>query len=71
MNVRALSTERQALGLVLGRLSEQQFRRAIAISQGDLTVFLTQPISAALLALAAVALVAPVAWRLWSRLRPA
>jgi putative tricarboxylic transport membrane protein len=38
------------LGLVLGPLAEQQFRRAIAISQGDLSVFLTRPIAAALVA---------------------
>ena len=40
------------LGLVLGPLAEHQFRRAVAISEGDLTVFLTRPISAALLAIA-------------------
>ena len=28
------------IGLILGPLAEQQFRRAVAISQGDLTVFL-------------------------------
>jgi len=40
------------LGLVLGPLSELQFRRAMAISEGDVSVFLTRPISAALLLLA-------------------
>jgi putative tricarboxylic transport membrane protein len=40
------------LGLVLGPLAELQFKRAVAISEGDLTVFLTRPISAALLAIA-------------------
>ncbi len=48
------------LGLVLGPLSEQQFRRAMAISEGDLTVFVTRPISAALLLLAAAVLLAPM-----------
>jgi putative tricarboxylic transport membrane protein len=48
------------LGLVLGPLSEQQFRRALAISEGDVTVFLTRPISATLLGLAVVALVTPL-----------
>ena len=33
------------LGLVLGPLAEQQFRRALAISEGDLSVFVTRPIS--------------------------
>ena len=37
------------LGLVLGPLAELQFRRAIAISEGDLSVFVTRPISAVLL----------------------
>ena len=48
------------LGLILGPLSEQQFRRALAISEGDLSVFVTRPISAALLVAGACAvLVAP------------
>ena len=38
------------LGLVLGPLSELQFRRAMAISEGDISVFVTRPISAVLLA---------------------
>jgi len=48
------------LGLVLGPMAEQQFRRAAAISEGDLTVFATRPICAALLAAAALILVAPL-----------
>jgi putative tricarboxylic transport membrane protein len=51
------------LGLVLGPLSEQQFRRALAISEGDLSVFVTRPISAALLAAAAAVLVGPWVWK--------
>jgi putative tricarboxylic transport membrane protein len=47
------------LGLVLGPLAEQQFRRAVAISEGDLSVFVTRPISAVLLAAAAAMLLAP------------
>lgn len=46
------------IGLILGPLAEEQFRRALSISQGDLTVFLTQPIAAGLLLLAFVLLVA-------------
>jgi len=41
------------IGLILGPLAEAQFRRALAISQGDPGVFFTQPISAGLLALTA------------------
>ena len=45
------------LGLVLGPLSELQFRRAMAISEGDISVFVTRPISAVLLLVAAMLLV--------------
>ena len=55
------------IGMILGPLAEQQFRRALAISQGDMSVFLTRPLSAALLALAALALAAPVAVKVWRR----
>ncbi len=48
------------VGLILGPLAEQQFRRALAISQGDATVFLTHPISAALLAIAALLVIGPL-----------
>jgi putative tricarboxylic transport membrane protein len=51
------------LGLVLGPMAEQQFRRAVAISEGDLAVFVTRPISAALLGAALLALVAPLLLR--------
>jgi putative tricarboxylic transport membrane protein len=51
------------LGLILGPLAEQQFRRALAISQGDYSVFLTRPISATLLACAALVLVLPLLLR--------
>ena len=37
------------IGLILGPLAESQFRRALAISQGDPSVFFTHPISASLL----------------------
>ena len=55
------------IGLILGPLAEQQFRRAVAISQGDLTVFLTRPISATILALAVAALLVPMLVRHWRR----
>jgi putative tricarboxylic transport membrane protein len=45
------------LGLILGPMAELQWRRAMAISQGDATVFVSRPLSAALLA-AAVLIVA-------------
>jgi putative tricarboxylic transport membrane protein len=46
------------LGLVLGPLSEQQFRRAFAISEGNPLVFVTRPISLVLLVCAVAVLVA-------------
>jgi putative tricarboxylic transport membrane protein len=51
------------IGLILGPLAETQFRRALSISQGDLSVFVTQPISASLLALTALLIVGPYLWR--------
>lgn len=47
------------IGLILGPLAETQFRRALSISQGDATVFITHPISAAVFAMTAVVIIAP------------
>src|SRR5690606_21556113 len=44
------------MGFVLGPLLEEQFRRALIISRGDPLIFFERPISAGLLACAAVAL---------------
>jgi putative tricarboxylic transport membrane protein len=44
------------LGFVLGPLLEDHLRRALIISRGDLTIFVERPVSAVLLALAAIAL---------------
>ena len=52
------------IGMILGPLAEQEFRRAMTISNGDWSVFATQPLSASLLALAALALAGPFLWRL-------
>src|SRR5205823_6104720 len=41
------------LGMVLGPLMEENLRRALLISRGDWTVFLTRPLSATLMAIAA------------------
>jgi putative tricarboxylic transport membrane protein len=54
------------IGLILGPLAEQQLRRALAISQGDMTVFVTRPLSATLLALAVAILFGPLLWRLYT-----
>jgi TctA family transporter len=42
---------------VLGKLMEEYLRRAMTISRGDWSVFVTRPLSATLLAIAAVLLV--------------
>jgi putative tricarboxylic transport membrane protein len=46
------------LGFVLGPMMEDHFRRALLISKGDFMIFLTRPISAVLLLVAALALLA-------------
>jgi putative tricarboxylic transport membrane protein len=46
------------LGLVLGPQLEENFRRAMLLSDGDFTVFLRHPISAGLLAVVAILLLA-------------
>jgi putative tricarboxylic transport membrane protein len=52
------------IGLILGPIADQQLRRALAISGGDWSVFVTRPIAATLLGIACVLLV----WR--GRARP-
>ena len=46
------------LGFILGPMMEENLRRALMISQGDASVFVTRPISAAFLVAALVLLVA-------------
>ncbi|MGZ6030003.1 MAG: tripartite tricarboxylate transporter permease, partial [Myxococcaceae bacterium] len=48
------------LGFVLGRLLEENLRRALAISRGDLAIFIHRPVSAWLLFTAVVVLVMAV-----------
>jgi putative tricarboxylic transport membrane protein len=55
------------VGMILGPLAEQQLRRALAISQGDPSVFVTRPIAAGILAVAAAVLLAPYLLRLFRR----
>lgn len=44
------------LGFILGPMMEEYFRRAMLLSRGDATVFLTRPISAVILAIAVIGL---------------
>jgi putative tricarboxylic transport membrane protein len=55
------------LGVILGPMMEEQFRQALQLSQADLTIFLTRPISAALLLIAVAVLVLPQLPRLFGR----
>jgi putative tricarboxylic transport membrane protein len=55
------------IGLILGPLAETQFRRALAISQGDPSVFITHPISAVLLLIALLLLFSPFIVGLFTR----
>ena len=57
------------VGMILGPLAEQQFRRALSISQGDPSVFVREPIAATFLAVALLAVVAPLLAPLLRRLR--
>ncbi|NJK45717.1 MAG: tripartite tricarboxylate transporter permease [Pleurocapsa sp. SU_196_0] len=52
------------IGMILGPRAEEQFRRALGISQGDLAVFVQRPISATILAITLLLLVAPPLLRL-------
>jgi putative tricarboxylic transport membrane protein len=45
------------LGFVLGKLMEENLRRALIISRGEMSTFITHPISAGLLAVATILLV--------------
>jgi putative tricarboxylic transport membrane protein len=49
------------LGFVLGPMMEENLRRALLISEGDATVLVTRPISAAMLAIAAIGLILAIA----------
>ena len=51
------------IGMILGPLAEQELRRAMTISQGDLLIFVQKPLSLSLLVVAAVAVLGPVVWR--------
>jgi putative tricarboxylic transport membrane protein len=51
------------IGLILGPIAEAQLRRALSISLGDPLVLLQSPLSAVLLGIALLALIAPYALR--------
>lgn len=57
------------LGLVLGPIAESELRRTLSMSQGDLSILLSRPISATLLVISVVLLVAAIAVPLRKRAR--
>jgi len=52
------------IGMILGPFAEQEFRRAMTISAGDMTTFVTRPLSLSLLIIAVLLLVVPLLLRL-------
>jgi len=65
MNVLRFEAAPLLLGFVLGPLLEENMRRALLISRGQMSTFIERPISATLLAIG----VAILLWSLWSSLR--
>jgi putative tricarboxylic transport membrane protein len=57
------------IGLILGPIAEAQLRRALSISLGDPIVLLQSPLSATLLGLALIALIAPFVLRGLSKVK--
>jgi putative tricarboxylic transport membrane protein len=57
------------VGVVLGPVAEDHFRRALQIAQGNYATFVTRPISAFILLLAALALILPPLLRRWQARR--
>ncbi|GAA3123503.1 tripartite tricarboxylate transporter permease [Planomonospora alba] len=55
------------IGVILGPMAEIQLRRALAIGAGDPSVLVRSPVSAVLLAVAALALLSPLARRMLTR----
>lgn len=51
------------IGLILGPLAEQNFRRALQISQGDWSVFVTHPLSLFFLIVALLVFATPFVLR--------
>jgi putative tricarboxylic transport membrane protein len=57
------------LGIVLGPLIDNNFRRGMIMTDGNIFTLLTRPLTLAILALAVLFFVIPFAIRLWGRAR--
>jgi putative tricarboxylic transport membrane protein len=51
------------IGLILGPMAEQHLRRALAAAEGSWTIFVTRPISAVVLMVAALLVLLPALLR--------
>jgi putative tricarboxylic transport membrane protein len=58
------------LAFVLGRILERSLSQSLLISDGDFAIFVTKPISAALLGTVALIMIAPAAGAIYRKLRP-
>lgn len=54
------------LGIVLGPIAEVQFRRAMEMSNGDITIFFTRPLSLVMIILGVISFIYPLVknWRM-------
>jgi putative tricarboxylic transport membrane protein len=57
------------LAFVLGRILERSLRQALLISRGDISIFITKPISAFLLGIVALMILSSVIWALYNRFK--
>ncbi len=69
MRRRGFPTAPAVIGLILGPMAETQLRRALSISQGDMTVFVSRPLSATFLGITALLVVVPFAVRHYRKRR--
>jgi len=56
------------LGFVLGPMMEENFRRALLLSRGDMLIFVQRPISATFVGISALLLLT-VTWATWRKTR--
>jgi putative tricarboxylic transport membrane protein len=57
------------IGMILGPLAEQNFRQAMTVSNGDWSIFISTPLSVALLLIAALGLLGPKLYTLYCNAR--
>ena len=74
MNVFKFPAAPMLLGFVLGPLVEENLRRALLLSRGDMMTFIDRPISASVMAVTALTVMGtqsapPTVWRGWAKAR--